>query len=170
MPNEEYIMKTGISHCKSVFIASVGLATSISAGQALAGVTAPAMSSVHHEYGTIFQLDSAGDKAIKKTLNNIENLLKDPRVKGHIHIELLANSGGYDVYLKQNGFEKKLKNLQKDGVILAQCANTLREKHVKRKDLYSFITMVPSGVGEITLRQSQGWAYIHPAPPPAEGM
>lgn len=164
-------MKAGILNYKFAFIAaSVGLATSISASPVLAGVAAPAISNAHHEYGAIFQLDSAGDKAIKKTLNNIENLLKDPRVKGHIHVELLANSGGYDVYLKNNGFEKKLKHLQKDGVILAQCANTLREKHIDRKNLYSFITMVPSGVGEITLRQSEGWAYIHPAPPPGESM
>lgn len=148
----------------------IGSAVGFCATQAQAAVSAPAMSDSHHEYGAIFQLDSAGDKAIKKTLNNIENLMNDPRVKGHIHVELLANSGGYDVYLKNNGFEKKLEHLQKDGVILAQCANTLREKHVKRNTLYSFIKMVPSGVGEITLRQTQGWAYIHPAPPPSDGM
>ncbi|OYV42265.1 MAG: hypothetical protein B7X10_06775 [Burkholderiales bacterium 21-58-4] len=55
--------------------------------------------------------------------------------------------------------------LKEHGVILAQCANTLRELHVDRKDLYPFITIVPAGVGEITLRQAQGWAYIHPTPP-----
>lgn len=149
---------------------AVGAAMSLAAGQAMAGVTAPAESNHHHEYGAIFQLDSGGNHAIKKTLNNIENLIKDPRVKGHIHVELIANSGGFDVYVKNNGFEKKLKQLQKDGVILAQCSNTLREKHVDRKDLYSFITIVPSGVGEITLREAEGWAYIHPAPPPSNSM
>lgn len=151
---------------QSVMTVLIGGAMGLSAGQAMARVAIPAKANSHHEYGAIFQLDSGGDHAIKKTLNNIENLLKDPRVKGHIQIELLANSKGYDVYVKNNGFEKKLRSLQKDGVILAQCANTLREKHVDRKDLYSFIKIVPSGVGEITIRESQGWAYIHPAPPP----
>jgi len=150
--------------------AGAGFAISLCAGPALAHVAVPAAAKGHHEYGAIFHLDSGGDHAIKKTLNNIENLLNDPRVKGHIHIELLANSKGYDVYVKNNGFEKKLRHLQKEGVILAQCSNTLREKHIDRKDLYSFISMVPSGVGEITLRESEGWAYIHPAPPPSEGM
>ncbi|MEJ2633459.1 MAG: hypothetical protein P8014_16020 [Acidihalobacter sp.] len=51
-------------------------------------------------------------------------------------------------------------------MILAQCANTLLEMHIDRHDLYPFITIMPSGVGEITLREAQGWAYIHPAPPP----
>ena len=143
---------------------------SLAAGQALAGVAVPARSNHHHEYGAIFQLDSAGNHAIKKTLNNIENLIKDKRVKGHIHVELIANSGGFDVYVKNNGFKKRLEELKKDGVILAQCANTLRERHVNRNKLYSFITIVPSGVGEITLRESEGWAYIHPAPPPADSL
>lgn len=163
-------MKNHSSRIKTSTIAVVAAALGLSAGQALAGVSVPAKSNPHHEYGAIFQLDSGGDHAIKKTLNNIENLLGDPRVKGHIHVELLANSKGYDVYVKNNGFEKKLEHLKKEGVILAQCANTLRELHIDRKDLYSFITMVPSGVGEITLRESNGWAYIHPAPPESQGM
>ncbi|HKK05062.1 MAG TPA: hypothetical protein VKA50_04370 [Gammaproteobacteria bacterium] len=148
----------------------VGAALAFSAGPALAATSTPAPANPHHEYGAIFHLDSGGDHAIKKTLNNIENLLNDPRVKGHIQVELLANSNGFDVYVKNNGFKKKLEHLKKEGVILAQCSNTLREKHIDRKHLYSFITMVPSGVGEITLRESQGWAYIHPAPPKSAGM
>ncbi|MDA8382917.1 MAG: DsrE family protein [Betaproteobacteria bacterium] len=118
-------------------------------------------------YGAIFQIDAGGNGAIKKTLTNIDNLLEDPRLAGKIRIELIANSKGYDVYVKNNGFEKRLRRLQAKGVILAQCANTLRELHVDRKDLYPFVSVVPSGVGEITLREAQGWAYIHPSTPPA---
>ncbi len=116
-------------------------------------------------YGAIFQIDAGGNGAIKKTLNNIENLMNDPRVKGKVKIELIANSKGYAVYVKNNGFEQKLLKLQKEGVILAQCNNTLRELHVDRKDLYPFVSIVPSGMGEITLRESEGWAYIHPSAP-----
>lgn len=119
----------------------------------------------HREYGAIFQIDNGGNGAIKKTLNNIENLLQDPRLKGHVKIELIANSKGFDVYVKGNGFRRKLEALQHQGVILAQCANTLRELHVNRHDLYPFISVVPSGVGEIAIRESEGWAYIHPGAP-----
>ncbi|MEJ2345411.1 MAG: hypothetical protein P8076_13170 [Gammaproteobacteria bacterium] len=150
--------------------AAVGAALAIAAGPAAASTFHGAPANPHHEYGAIFHLDSGGNHAIKKTLNNIENLLHDPRVKGHIRVELLANSKGFDVYVKNNGFEKKLRHLKSEGVILAQCANTLREKHIPRKDLYSFVSIVPSGVGEITLRESEGWAYIHPAPPASSSM
>jgi len=121
-------------------------------------------------YGAIFQIDGGGNGAIKKTLNNIENLMNDPRLKGKVRIELIANSKGYAVYVKNNGFEEKLRQLQERGVILAQCNNTLRELHVDRKDLYPFVAIVPSGMGEITLRESEGWAYIHPSAPNAESF
>lgn len=139
---------------------AAGLATAAHAAEGFTGAQA-----TRAHYGVIFQLDAGGNGAIKKTLNNIENLLGDPRLKGKVRIELIANSKGFDVYVKNNGFEQKLRHLQEQGVMLAQCANTLRELHVDRKDLYPFISVVPSGMGEITLRESQGWAYIHPTPP-----
>jgi len=138
----------------------IGLTTAVHAAEPFHGARAS-----RDHYGAIFQIDSGSPGAIKKTLNNIENLLGDPRLKGKLSIELIANAQGFDVYVKNNGFEDKLKALQKQGVILAQCANTLRELHVDRKDLYPFISIVPSGMGEITLRESEGWAYIHPTPP-----
>lgn len=139
---------------------ALGLAASAQAAEGFAGAQA-----TREHYGAIFQIDAGGQGAIKKTLNNIENLLHDPRLKGKLTVELIANAQGFDVYVKNNGFEDKLKALQKQGVILAQCSNTLRELHVDRKDLYPFISVVPSGMGEITLRESEGWAYIHPTPP-----
>ena len=119
-------------------------------------------------YNVIFHLDAGGTPAIKKTLTNIENILHDPRLAGKLHVELIANSNGFDVYAKNNGFEEKLKKLQEEGVILAQCANTLKEKHVDRSDLYSFISIVPSGMGEIAIREAEGWTYIHPSAPPEQ--
>lgn len=133
-------------------------------GLARADNTAPAIASKSH-YGAIFQIDSGSPGAIKKTINNIENLLHDPRLKGKVQVELIANAQGFAAYVKNNGFEQKLQALQQQGVVLAQCANTLRELHVDRKDLYPFITVVPSGMGEITIREAQGWAYIHPSAP-----
>ena len=145
-------------------LATLALALGLSAGAQAAEGFAGAQPTREH-YGAIFQIDAGGQGAIKKTLNNIENLLHDPRLKGKLSIELIANAQGFDVYVKNNGFEQKLLHLQKQGVILAQCANTLRELHVDRKDLYPFVSIVPSGMGEITLRESEGWAYIHPTPP-----
>jgi intracellular sulfur oxidation DsrE/DsrF family protein len=53
----------------------------------------------------------------------------------------------------------KLKN---KGVLFAQCENTMREKKISKDELWPFISYVPSGNGEIIIRQSQGWAVVHP--------
>ena len=139
------------------------LSTAASADTGFAGAKADKA-----HYNVIFHIDAGGEATIKKTLNNIENLMNDPRLKGKVNVELLANSKGFAVYVKNNGFEEKLRHLQKEGVILSQCSNTLKELKVDRKNLYPFISIVPSGMGEITIRESEGWAYIHPSPPESQ--
>lgn len=55
-----------------------------------------------------------------------------------------------------------LQGLQGKGVILAQCENTLRERKISKDELWPFISFVPSGNGEIIIRQYHGWAVVHP--------
>jgi len=150
----------GVVAATALFAACLPWAAAAGMGDDFHGATA-----TKAQYGVIFQLDSGGDAAIKKTLNNIENILHDPRLAKKLKVELIANSHGFDVYVKNNGFEDKLRHLQEQGVILAQCNNTLRELKVSRGDLYPFISIVPSGMGEIAIREAEGWAYIHPATP-----
>jgi intracellular sulfur oxidation DsrE/DsrF family protein len=113
-------------------------------------------------YNAIFQLDTNDPKIIKKTIRNINNVLKDPRFTGKLHIELIAFSGGTDAYLKTNEHENEMKALVEKGVILAQCDNTLKELNIKRDQLYDFIGIVRTGAGELIIRQAQGWAVIKP--------
>ena len=148
--------------------AAILAGSALAASSALAGSFAGAQPTKEH-YGVIFHIDAGDEATIKKTLTNVENLLHDPRFKGRkLEVELIANSKGFGVYVKGNGFEKRLRELQHDGVLLAQCSNTLREQHVDRNDLYSFISIVPSGMGEIAIREAEGWAYIHPSPPESQ--
>ncbi len=157
------------ARCARVAVVAVAAVLGLASQTAAAGEFHGAVATKSH-YGAIFQIDSGSNGAIKKTINNVENLLNDPRLKGKIKIELIANSKGYAIYVKNNGFEKKLSGLQKQGVILAQCNNTLHELHVNRSELYPFVSIVPSGMGEITLRESEGWAYIHPSAPGHEAF
>ncbi len=113
-------------------------------------------------YHAIFQLDTNDPKIISKTIRNINNALKDPRLSGKLHIELIAFSGGTDAYMKESGFGDDLKSLVEKGVIVAQCNNTLIERKIDRNQLYDFIAVVPSGTGEIIIRQGEGWSVIKP--------
>jgi intracellular sulfur oxidation DsrE/DsrF family protein len=114
------------------------------------------------DYHAIYQLDSNDPKIINKALRNISNALEDPRLKGKIHLELIAFSGGTDAYLKGSAYEDQLKELVEKGVIVSQCNNTLKERKISRDQLYDFIAVVPSGNGELIIRQAQGWSVIKP--------
>ncbi|MGI4749236.1 MAG: DsrE family protein [Janthinobacterium lividum] len=113
-------------------------------------------------YNALYILNSNDDKKIKATLRNLDNALEDPRLKGKLHVELIAFGDGVSVFMKSNPYEETLKNLQAKGVILAQCNNTVRERKIDKNDLFDFISYVPSGNGEIILREYEGWATVHP--------
>jgi intracellular sulfur oxidation DsrE/DsrF family protein len=99
------------------------------------------------DYHAIYQLDSNDPKIINKALRNLE---------------LIAFSGGTDAYLKGSAYEDQLKELVEKGVIVSQCNNTLKERKISRDQLYDFIAVVPSGNGELIIRQAQGWSVIKP--------
>jgi intracellular sulfur oxidation DsrE/DsrF family protein len=114
------------------------------------------------KYRAIYQLDNSDPKVIEKTIRNINNALADPRLAGKLEVELVAFGGGTDAYMKGNKYENDWKALIEKGVIVAQCNNTLKERKIKRDQLYDFIAIVPSGNGELIIRQAEGWAVIKP--------
>lgn len=113
-------------------------------------------------YKAVYMLNSAEDKKIKATLRNIDNALEDPRLKGKLEVELVVFGDGVEVFKKSNAYETTLRALQNKGVILAQCLNTMKERNISKEALLPFISYVPSGNGEIIIRQQQGWAIVHP--------
>lgn len=125
--------------------------------RAFTGATA-----THKSYHAIYQLDNGDPKIIGKAIRNINNSLNDPRLKGKIQIELVAFAGGTDAYLKGSQYEADLKALVEKGVIVAQCNNTLHERNISRDQIYDFIGIVPSGNGELILRQAEGWSVVKP--------
>ena len=113
-------------------------------------------------YKALYVINNGDEKKIAGTLRNLKNALDDPRLKGKINAELIAFGDGVAVYQKYGSFEKTLLELQSRGVILAQCENTVRERKIEKNTLFDFISYVPSGNGEIIIRQYQGWAVVHP--------
>lgn len=113
-------------------------------------------------YRAIYQLDSNTPTTIEKAIRNINNVLQDPRLKSKIEIELVAFSGGTEAFLKNGKYEKAFRDLIAKGVIVAQCLNSLRERNLKKEELYDFIAYVPSGNGELVIRSSEGWVIVKP--------
>lgn len=114
------------------------------------------------EYKALYILNNSDEKKIKATLRNINNALEDPRLKGKLQVELVAFGDGVEVFKKSSHYDTLLTNLQKKGVLLAQCENTIRERKISKDNLWPFISYVPTGNGEIIIREYQGWATVHP--------
>ena len=113
-------------------------------------------------YKALYILNQSDDKKIRGIIRNISNALEDPRLKGKLDVELVVFGDGVEIYRKANHYDTLLTVLQSKGVILAQCSNTVRERKINKDDLWPFISYVPSGNGEIIIRQSQGWVGVHP--------
>ena len=113
-------------------------------------------------YDALYIINSNDDKKIRSTLRNMDNALQDPRMAGKLHLELIAFGDGVAAYLKDSAYEPVLLALQAKGVVLAQCNNTLKERKMQKDELFPFVSIVPSGNGEIILRQYEGWAVVHP--------
>lgn len=114
------------------------------------------------EYKALYVLNQSDDKKIRGIIRNINNALADPRLKGKLQVELVAFGDGVEIYKKSNHYDTLLTVLQNKGVLLAQCENTLRERKISKDELWPFISYVPSGNGEIIIRQQEGWAVVHP--------
>ncbi|SMC90352.1 DsrE family protein [Pedobacter nyackensis] len=113
-------------------------------------------------YKVLYVLNNGEEKRIGAILRNIKNAMEDPRIKGKLEVELIVFGDGVALYNKNSPYMDKLKDLMSKGVLLAQCENTLKERNIDKSTLYDFISYVPSGNGEIIIRQQQGWAVIHP--------
>ena len=113
-------------------------------------------------YKAIYQLDQASPDIINKAIRNINNLLKDPRLQGKVQVELIAFSGGTEAYRKGSEFEAGIRGLVEQGVLVAQCLNTMIEKNIDKSELYDFLAYVPSGNGELLIRANDGWTIIKP--------
>ena len=115
------------------------------------------------KYRAVYQLNTADTSVISHALANIQNALNDPRLKGKLEMELVVYGGANILYRKDKPqYEKQLQNLQKQGVILAMCENTMRMRKISRDELFPFVSYVPTANGELIIRQQDGWAIVRP--------
>ena len=152
-----------MKHLKFVFLFLITSFSMVSSAQtAGTQTTIPTAVASLKEYKVLFVLNESGDKKIKAVIRNINNALEDPRLKGKLQVELVAFGDGVEIYKKTNGYDTLLDALRDKGVLFVQCENTLRERKINKEELWPFVSYVPSGNGEMILRQYEGWAIVHP--------
>lgn len=110
-------------------------------------------------YKVIFHLDEV-EKA-STVFSNINNLLTD--LGGDdIDVELLINGDGVKAMLKSGKYGSRVYDLSDRGVTFKICSHSLKDRDIVKNDIFEVVESVPSGVGELVKKQSDGWIYIRP--------
>lgn len=98
-------------------------------------------------------------------LKNAENFVHNmEQSKAAYRLEVVANSEAVRGYLNFQNSERQesMEALAAKGVQFAVCNNALKSQGLEKSALFSFVEVVPAGVVELAMRQSEGFAYIKP--------
>jgi intracellular sulfur oxidation DsrE/DsrF family protein len=110
--------------------------------------------------GAVIHVSDADPERHRTVLRNVRNLRED--MPG-LPIEVVLH--GEAVALAVQGLSSlpdEVGALQQQGVVLAVCQNTLRQKKIAESSLLPGMMLVPSGQGELVRKQLEGYAYVKP--------
>ncbi len=116
------------------------------------------------KYKVVIQVSSADPVVHKIALNNAVNLQKALGID-NVAIEIVAYGPGLSIMTPKSPQSSRIPSLAMQNIGFRACGNTMRKiakKTGKDPTLVEGVTVVPSGVEHIVLRQSQGWSYVRP--------
>jgi len=107
----------------------------------------------------IFQMSTANAEEQEGLISNLESLKKG--WGDNILIEVVAHGPGITFLMKdKSAVAEGIAKMLKEGVIFVACENTMHKKNITKEQLIEGAGTVPMGIGEIILKQEQGWSYI----------
>lgn len=109
----------------------------------------------HRVVYDVTNADTAVQASLVRQLNNIKRGWPEAQV------EVVIHGKGLDFLLANKSYKAAaIRDLQAKGVVFAACENTMRFRKVTKADLLPGVITVPMGVGEIIMKQEEGWSYI----------
>ena len=107
----------------------------------------------------VVQLNSADTAAWGGVIGNIKNLSKI--WKDQLQIEVVVHGRALDFLVaSKSHLVNDVEQLSKKGIIFSACENTMGKYGITKQMLIPAVFTVPSGVGEVILKQEQGWSYL----------
>ncbi len=103
---------------------------------------------------------SSGDTAVwKGVMNNIKHL-KDSWGDS-VQIEVVVHGPGIDMLVAaKTTQQKRITEFKQMGIVFAGCENSLKQRNIRRDDIIPEAGFVASGIGEVIIKQEQGWSYL----------
>lgn len=107
----------------------------------------------------VMQLTSADvmvHKSLVKQLHNLKNGWGDS-----VQIEVVCHGPGLDFLVtERTKYADELYKLKERGIVFIACENSMKERDVPKEAILPDMRFVVMGIGEIVLKQEQGWTYI----------
>lgn len=77
-------------------------------------------------------------------------------------VEVVFHGNGiFMVTSEKTTYMKELMDFaQNKDVKMVVCGNTMKQKKITKEQLLPFVSVVPMGIGEIIIKQEEGWSYI----------
>lgn len=125
----------------------------------LFGHTVQAQNNTYKKHLIVMQLTSADTmvhKGLIKQLNNLKTGWGDT-----VNIEVVCHGPGIELLMSSKSkFSQQISQLQQKGIDFVACENTMLEKTINKTEILPNMIFVRMGIGEIILKQEQGWHYI----------
>ncbi|MFN3445069.1 MAG: DsrE family protein [Bacteroidia bacterium] len=125
----------------------------------LIGHTVQAQNNTYKKHLIVMQLTSADTmvhKGLIKQLNNLKTGWGDT-----VNIEVVCHGPGIELLMSSKSrFSQQINQLQQKGIDFVACENTMLEKKINKIEILPNMIFVHMGIGEIILKQEQGWQYI----------
>lgn len=122
----------------------------------LSGVTAEVKNGKHF---VVIQLTSNDTLVWKGLMNNLKNLKAG--WGDNVQIEVVAHGAGIEMLMaSKTTQQQKITEFKSKGIVFVGCENTMRERKIAKDAIIAEAGFVPMGVGEIIMKQEQGWSYL----------
>jgi hypothetical protein len=132
-------------------------ASMLGLGFALAGSAQTPASTKKHKI--VMEMSLAGMDAWKHSVGHIGVLRA--AFKEDVQIEMVCLGEGLAILQKADTeLQASLMKHAEAGVVFAACQNSMRARKVTTQDLLPFAVEVPSGLGEVVLKQEAGYSYL----------
>ncbi|ULQ57602.1 DsrE family protein [Flavihumibacter rivuli] len=100
--------------------------------------------------------DTAVWRGMIKNITNLKAGWKDD-----VQIEVVAHGPGiYFLVQDKTTQQASIHEFRQMGISFMGCENTLRERKIDRASLVPDAGTVPMGIGEVIMKQEEGWSYI----------
>ena len=111
-----------------------------------------------NKLSVVWDLSSADTAVQAGVFRQINNALIQ---KPDLQIEVVFHGQAVLSLLKEDkSFEGRVKSVKEKGVTVAACNNSLKRLKIDPSQLMPEVTVVPSAVVELIVKQSEGWSYL----------